>query len=126
MIPFRLVLPGIVWVMLMALVFYTPINDRCLVYFECVPARSFVHLFMFMIFTHIWLGIFKKQLKYEAIRARAFHIVFGCAILLAVLSEVSLYALGFLPWFNGWNLLFDTIGAAFGMGTFHLLYRSCY
>lgn len=126
MIPFRLLLPGIAWVLLMGLVFYTPISDRCLVYFECVPARSFVHLFMFMIFTHIWLGICKKQLKYEAIRERAFHIVAGLAILLAVTSEVSLYAFGFLPWFNGWNLLFDLIGVTMGMGTFHLLYRSCY
>lgn len=126
MIPFRLLLPGIVWVLLMALVFYTPITDRSLIYFECVPARSFVHLFMFMVFTHIWLGICKKQLKYEAIRDRAFQIVMGLAILLAVLSEVSLYEFGFLPWFNGWNLFFDILGATFGMGTFHLLYRSCY
>lgn len=126
MIPLRLLLPGIVWILLMALVFYTPITDRCLVYFGCVPARSFVHLFMFMVFSHIWLGICKKQLKYEQIRERAFQIVFGAVILLAVLSEVSLYSLGFLPWFNGWNLLFDLIGASMGMGTFHLLYRSCY
>lgn len=126
MIPFRLLLPGFAWVLLMALVFYTPITDRCLVYFGCVPARSFFHLFMFMVFTHIWLGIGKKQLKYELIRERAFPIVFGAAILLAVLSEVSLYAFGYLPWFNGWNLLFDLIGALLGMGTFHLLYRSCY
>jgi hypothetical protein len=79
-----------------------------------------------MVFSHIWLGIFKKQLKYMQIRERAFPIVLGVALLLAVASEVSLYALGFLPWFNGWNLLFDLVGASLGMATFHLLYRSCY
>ncbi|MCJ8292637.1 MAG: hypothetical protein HRT58_22185 [Crocinitomicaceae bacterium] len=126
MIPFRLLLPGFTWVLLMALIFYTPISDRSLVYFGCVPARSFVHLFMFMVFTHLWLGIGKKQLKFETIRERAFPIVFAAAILLAVLSEVSLYAFGYLPWFNGWNLLLDLIGATLGMGTFYLLYRSCY
>ena len=126
MIPFRLLLPGTVWILVMALVFYAPITDRHLVYFGCVPARSFVHLFMFMVFTHIWLGIFKKQLKHEPLRERAFQIVIGCALLLAVMSEVSLYSLGYLPWFNAWNLLFDGIGAVLGMGTFHLLYRSCY
>ena len=126
MIPLRLLLPGIVWILLMALVFYTPITDRCLVYFGCVPARSFVHLFMFMVFSHIWLGTCKKQLKYQQIRERAFQIVLAAAVLLAVFSEVSLYAFGFLPWFNGWNLLFDLVGASLGLGTFHLLYRSCY
>lgn len=126
MIPFRLLLPGIFWLLLMALIFYTPINNLDLIYFECVPARSFVHLFMFMGFTHIWLGIFKKQLKYEVIRSRAFQIVVGIGIILAVLSEVSLYGFGFLPWFNGWNLFFDLVGIIFGMGTFHLLYKSCY
>lgn len=126
MIPFRLLLPGIAWIMLMALVFYTPLNDSCPIYFGCVPARSFVHLFMFLGFTHIWLGIVKKQLKYETLRERAFPIVAGFAVLLAVASEISLYASGFLPWFNGWNLFFDLVGASLGMGTFHLLYRSCY
>ena len=126
MIPFRLLLPGIIWVLLMTLVFYTPISDHYLVYFGCVPPRSFVHLLMFMVFTHIWLGIGKKQLKFEVIRDRAFQIVFGIVMILAVMSEVSLYALNYLPWFNGWNLLFDLIGAILGMGTFHLLYRSCY
>ena len=126
MIPFRLLLPGIVWVFTMALVFYTPITDRGLIYFECVPARSFVHLFMFMVFTHISLGICKKQLKHEQIRERAFQIVIGVAMILAVFSEISLYSFGYLPWFNGWNLLFDLLGATLGMGTFHLLYRSCY
>jgi hypothetical protein len=79
-----------------------------------------------MVFSHIWLGICKKQLKYMKIRERAFQIVFGTAILLAVFSEVSLYSYGFLPWFNGWNLLFDLIGTSLGMGTFYLLYRCCY
>jgi hypothetical protein len=110
----------------MALVFYTPISDRDLVYFDCIPARSFVHLFMFMVFAHISLGICKKQLKYEQIRERAFQIVMGIALILAVFSEISLYSLGYLPWFNGWNLLFDALGATLGLGTFHLLYRSCY
>ncbi|MFK7787777.1 MAG: hypothetical protein AB8B56_21830 [Crocinitomicaceae bacterium] len=126
MIPLRLLLPGIAWVLLMMLVFYTPLTDRCFIYFGCVPARSFVHLFMFMVFSHIWLGVCKKQLKYMHIRERAFPIVLGAALLFAVTSEISLYAFGFLPWFNGWNLLFDLIGASLGMGTFHLLYRSCY
>ncbi len=81
---------------------------------------------MFLGFTHIWLGIGKKQLKYETFRERAFPIILGLAVLLAVISEISLYASGFLPWFNGWNLFFDLVGAFLGMGTFHLLYRSCY
>jgi hypothetical protein len=125
MIPFRLLLPAFAWMAVMALVFYTPI-DRSLVYFECVPPRAFVHLFMFMVFVHIGLGICKKQLKYGVIRDRAFSIVMSFAIILAVFTETSLYAYGFLPWFNGWNLFFDLIGAGLGMGTFHLLYKSCY
>ncbi len=60
------------------------------------------------------------------VRDRAFSIVFSIAVLLAVFSELSLYFFGFLPWFNGWNLLFDAIGTAIGMGIFHLLYRSYY
>lgn len=126
MIPFRLVLPGIAWIMLMALIFYAPLTETCPIYFGCVPARSFVHLFMFLGFTHIFLGIGKKQLKYEIIRDHAFPIVVSLAVLLAIASEISLYAFGFLPWFNGWNLFFDLVGISFGMGTFHLLYRCCY
>jgi len=127
MIPLRVLLPGIAWILLMVLVFSTPIKtEGCFFYFGCVPARSFVHLFMFMAFSHIWLGVFKKQLKHVHIRERAFPIVLVCAALLAVISEVLLYAFGFTPWFNGWNLLFDLIGTILGLGTFHLLYKSCY
>lgn len=124
--PFRILLPGFLWMGLMSLIFYTPIADQSLLYFECVPARAFVHLFMFLVFTHIWLGVCKKQLKYMRIRENAFPIVIGGTILLAVFSEITLYSWGYTPWFNGWNLLLDLIGTSFGMGTFHLLYRSCY
>lgn len=126
MIQTRLLLPGITWLALMVLVFYTPITDRSIVYFECVPPRAFVHLFMFTGLVHIWLGILKKQLNFRIIRERAFTIVFSIALLLASFSELSLYSLGYLPWFNGWNLFFDILGATLGMGTFSLLYRSCY
>jgi hypothetical protein len=125
-VPVRIFLPGIIWFVMMILIIGSPLSVKPLIYFDCVPSRSFVQFFLYLGFVHVWLGVCKKQLKYEVLRERAFPIVFGVSLLLAVFSETILYTSGVLNYFSLWNLGFDIGGALFGLLTFRLLYRSCY
>jgi hypothetical protein len=110
----------------MILLFITPYGESQPVYFDCVPARAFIHCALFWGFVHIWLGTCKKQLKYESLKRKAFSIVFLAALIFALLSELGMYLFGIAPSINLWNLAFDLLGAGLGLLTFRILYASCY
>lgn len=124
--PIRIILPGIIWFAMMMLIICAPLPEKQLLYFDCIPSRSFVHLFLYLGFVHTWLGACKKQLKYDKIRIHAFRIVFGSAIGMALLSEAILLLVQNSIIVSLWNLLFDVIGAGLGIVSFRILYRACY
>jgi hypothetical protein len=110
----------------MVLLFLTPVGELQPIYFDVVPARSIVHCFLFWGFVHIWIGACKKQLKYEFIRRKAFFFVFIAALILALISEITMVLFNVSPGISYWNLLFDLVGSGLGMLTFRVLYASCY
>ncbi len=110
----------------MVLIICTPLSEKQIFYFDCIPARSFVHLFLYLGLVHTWLGAFKKQLKYDNLRINAFRIVFVLAVLFALITEVVLYLIHREIIVSLWKLLFDTIGAGLGIVSFRILYRACY
>jgi len=110
----------------MFLVFLTPIEDSENLFFECIPARSIIHLALFWGFVHTWIIACKKQLKNELFRRRAFTFTFLAAVVLALLSELVMYVTGISTCFNYWNLIFDLLGSGLGILTFRVLYSSCY
>lgn len=80
---------------------------------------------LFLGFSHIFLGVLKKQLKKEKMRDNAYRIVILIGILLAVAFESARTSLGFNNSFNYLNLICSGIGVILGIGTFRLLYRTC-
>ncbi len=110
----------------MWLLFSTPVVEPLYRMAGGIPARSLIQAVLFVGLSHLFLAGFKKQLKYEVLRRRAFVIVLSLVLLNIVLSEAIAYhqhvRLGIL----GWNILFDILGAGFGFMSFRLLYRQCY
>ncbi|MFT5860576.1 MAG: hypothetical protein ACI865_002689 [Flavobacteriaceae bacterium] len=111
---------------MMILVICSPLSEKPLLYFECVPSRAFIHFFLYLGLVHTWLGACKKQLKYDKLRQNAFPVVFSAAVIIAAISETALFGFGILPAFSLWNLFFDIAGAGLGLLTFRLLYGTCY
>jgi hypothetical protein len=107
-VPVRLILPGLIWFCMMILVICSPLSEKPLLYFECVPSRAFIHFFLYLGLVHTWLG------------------VFSAAVIIAAISETALFGFGILPAFSLWNLFFDIAGAGLGLLTFRLLYGTCY
>lgn len=86
---------------------------------------SLIQCLLFLGYSHIVMGVLKKQLKYEGLRAKALVIAIVSGIALGVVIEITRYALGFSSYFNTWNLIFNFIGVFLGITTFRLVYRSC-
>ena len=110
----------------MLLLFLTPEDSKKYLYFDLIPSRSFVHLFLFWGFVHVWLVALKKQLYSEWMRARALFIVVPVALLLAFFSEFGMYAFGISATIGMWNLVFDLIGSVAGLISFRLVYAQSY
>lgn len=123
---FRYFIPGILWILAMALLFFEPLHDPPHTYFGTIPSRSILHGIMFLGFAHIWIGACKKQLKHAEVRRKAIRIVFIVSIALALISELIILLFIANQSFSLWNLLFDIIGASLGILTFKLLYQQCY
>ena len=126
MLSFRFLLPGVLWIIGMGLLFFTPHNDPQHIYFGMIPSRSILHGIMFLGFVHIWTGACKKQLKHDSLRRKAILLVFGVAVAIALVIELLIFLVGINSSFSFWNLLFDIIGASLGVLTFKLLYQQCY
>jgi len=111
----------------MTLVLFNKTEREGLVYFGCIPTRSFLHSFLFGVLTFLLLTFCKKQLVWESIRRNAFQIVgfstLGAAI---ILESIGVLARGMGWEVVLWNLLFDAVGIGIGMGVFHLFFRRCY
>lgn len=121
----RYLVPGIIWSLIMWLLFLTPVASKMQSY-GGIPARSLVHGILFLGFSHLWLAGFKKQLKYERLRDNAFIIVLVAATAMMASSEMAIHLLHVSRGLTGWNLLCDVLGAIAGMASFRLLYHKCY
>ena len=110
----------------MILLFATPLSLDAEMFFNLFPSRSIVNFVLFWGLVHIWIGACKKQLKYDKLRKNAFPIVFGIAVFIAIISEAVIYGFNTMVPFNYWSLMFDMLGALFGIASFRLLYASCY
>ncbi|MDC0099059.1 hypothetical protein OAI90_02125 [Crocinitomicaceae bacterium] len=119
-------IPGVLWVLVMGLLFLAPQSNPPHTYFGTIPSRSILHGIMFLGFVHIWIGALKKQLKHASIRNKAVKLVFGSALILTLITELIVFLVGINSMFSLWNLLFDIVGAALGILTFKLLYQQCY
>lgn len=108
----------------MLLVFITPTPIKEQLYFNLIPSRSIVHCFLFIGFVHILIGAFRKQRKYESLRANAEFITLLFAALWIIIAVILGFGLGYQTTISGWNLLFDCLGSLIGIGTYKLLYRS--
>ncbi len=110
----------------MLLLFSAPQSDPPHTYFGTIPSRSILHGIMFLGFVHIWIGACKKQLKHDSLRRKAIYLIFGIAVSLSLITELTVFLTGISPIFSLWNLLFDIVGASLGILTFKLLYQQCY
>lgn len=110
----------------MVLIICSPLSEKQLFYFDCIPSRSFVHLFLYLGLVHTWLGAFKKQLKYNKLRVNAFRITFGVVFGFALVTELILFFVHESVIVSLWSLLFDLTGAGLGILSFRILYRACY
>lgn len=109
----------------MILVFATPIQDPPQIFFGFLPSRAVIHSILFIGFTHTALSTLKKQLKYDKVRSNATFIVLGVTVAIAIISELLMVLFNVKDEIGLWNLLFDVLGVALGIGVFKLLYRSC-
>jgi len=110
----------------MVLLFLTPIKNDAPIYFNLVPSRAVIYFFLFWGFTHIWIGVLKKQFKYNHLKKKAFSIVMGVAFGICIFTQVLLFTFGNTGLFNYWSLILGVFGALTGLITFRLLYRSSY
>lgn len=110
----------------MVLVFVTPIQDPPKLFFNELPARSVIHGILFLGFTHATIKSLKKQLSIEKLRKNAFMYVLITAILIIIVSESLIMMSGMRSSIGPWNIGFDLLGTFLGMGSFKLLYNSCY
>lgn len=120
----RYLLPLIAWICVVLLLTIRPysVASWC---FGGLTYYSLIQCLLFLGYSHIVLGVLKKQLKYEGLRANALTLAIISGIALSVIIEVSRYLLGFTTYFNTWNLIFNIIGVFLGIATFRLVYRSC-
>lgn len=121
----RYLLPGIIWYLAMWLLFLTPVAET-VPYYGGVPARSLVHGVLFMGFSHLWLAGLMKQLRYDKLRDKAFMIVLIGAVATIIATEILTVIVAGNANITWWNVLFDILGSAAGMGSFKLLYHKCY
>ncbi len=80
---------------------------------------------LFLGFSHIFMGVLRKQLRYENLRAKALPITIVSGIVLSVIIELTRYIADFSSYFNTVNLCFSIIGVFLGIVTFRLVYRTC-
>lgn len=119
---FRLLLPLICWVSILLLL---TIRNYELCGWEVAGIHSqlLVHLILFLGFSHILMGVFKKQLKYERLRQHSEIVVIISGVGLISVVEFTRIGLGISHGSLLWSLIFDIIGVFLGIGTFRLLYR---
>ena len=86
---------------------------------------SIVQTLLFLGLTHIWLGVFKKQLRYPFLRQHAYSISIVSGMCVALFVELLHLRSGNVGYFNFANLIMSFAGVFLGIGTFRLLYRSC-
>lgn len=122
----RYFIPGVVWTIAMWLLFLTPVTEPVHRLAGGIPSRSVIHCVMFLGFSHLWLAGFKKQLKYEVLRRKSFIIVPAFAFLMILVSELVIGFAGLSVGIEFWNIIFDAVGAIFGILSFKLLYNQCY
>jgi len=120
----RYLLPLIAWigVILLLTIRHYSVATWCI---GGITYYSLIQCLLFLGYAHIIMGVLKKQLKYEELRAKALIIAILSGIGLSVGIEITRYALGFSSYFNTWNLVFNIIGVFLGIATFRLVYRSC-
>lgn len=118
----RLLLPALAWLILLILILFR--HTLVDLNFHIADNDKLLNGFLFLGHTYIWLGVFKKQLKFQYIRTNAFSIALISGIALAI--GLELLKFGISNFFNYWNLIFAIIGIFLGIGTFHLVYRKCY
>ena len=122
----RVSIVGVVWLFVLILVVFSPINQDQHLIFDVVPIRSIVHFFLFWGLVHMWICALKKQLKFGKLKKNAFLLVGVIVLNLAIFSEVINYASHLNGSISFWNFIFDISGILIGMITFRLLYSSCY
>lgn len=121
----RLLFPAIAWMSFMLLFFFRHYGYDQKWNWNGFTNDTIVHCILFLGSTHIWLGVLKKQLKYQFLRDNAYSFVLISSVILVFVIEFVRYYYSFSNYFNVWNFIFDTIGIILGIGTFRLLYRSC-
>lgn len=122
----RVSIVGVIWFFVLLMIVFSPIQQDQLLMFGLIPTRSFVHIFLYWGFVHVWICALKKQLKFSKLKKNAFAIVAVIAISLATFSEVISYAIHLDLTIGYWNFLFDILGVLLGMISFRLLYSTCY
>lgn len=120
----RYLLPLFAWVGVILLLTIRPysVASWCM---GGITYYSLIQCLLFLGYAHIVMGVLKKQLKYEGLRAKALAISIVSGVVLSVAIEITRYELDFSCYFNTWNLIFNIIGVFLGIATFRLVYRSC-
>jgi hypothetical protein len=122
----RLLLPAFAWIILMTLILFRPYEIELGWEFGFLTQNHIVHFFLFLVCAHIWMGIFKKQLKFSILRQHSEFMVLFSGIVLAVVLEFIRFSFSFTESFSLLCLLIDGLGILAGIGIFRLVYRSCY
>jgi len=122
----RVSIVGVIWLVVMLLVIFSPVQLNQHLVLSTFPIRSFVHLFLFWGLVHTWICALKKQLKFGKLKKNAFLLVGVVALNLAIFSEAINFAFHLNGCFSFWNFTFDIIGTLLGILTFRLLYATCY
>jgi hypothetical protein len=121
----RLFIPAFAWISMMLLFFLREYSIQPEWNFSGFTPNGVAQAFLFLGSTHIWLGIFKKQLRYDFIRDNAYKIVIALGLFFMVIMESMRYFYSFTDVFNWWHIFCDMLGIFLGIGTFRLLYRGC-
>lgn len=122
----RLLLPAIAWILLMTLVLFRPYNNEFGWKSGIMGQEHVAHFFLFLVCAHIWMGIFKKQLKFNFLRQHSEYLVLLSGAFLALILETGRFSLSFAESFSMLSFIIDVIGILAGIGIFRLVYRSCY
>ena len=118
----RYLLPGMCWLVLIALLSLTPGNEIPSHVFSLIAFDKLMHWFFYGMLTHLWLVGLKKQYRYKQLKKYALYYVVPAAILFGISIELIQGAYIEGRYFEGWDILANMIGAGMGVGLFVLIY----
>jgi VanZ family protein len=117
----RYLLPGISWLIALLLLSLTPGNEMPHVN-NIFAFDKIMHSLFYAGLTHLWLVGLKKQYRSVFLKRHTLRIVVPSAILLGVLVEILQGTVVEGRFFEGWDIVANSVGCFIGVLFFRIIY----